>query len=89
MNKTPLTDLHTMAAMLADNAWVIAVSAIIFGVNRPMEYRPEEFAVSAVDRGGRWSVADLKLERSVKVKSAGQTLRNGKVQLRSVLSSGS
>lgn len=87
VNKPPLTDLHPMSAMLADDARIVAVRAIVFRVNRPMEDRSDEFAVAPVDRGSARTVANLKRERFIQFKAAGESLRNGEVQFRSVASS--
>lgn len=63
VNEPPFADFNPVTTVLADDARVVAVGAVIFGVNRPMEDRPDEFTVAPIDRGRSWGVADLKRER--------------------------
>lgn len=59
VNKSPFADFNPVTAVLADDARVVAVGAVIFGVNRPMKNRPDEIPVTPIDRGRSRSVANL------------------------------
>ena len=70
MYKPPFADFHAVAAVLANDARMIAVRAVIFRMNRLMENRPQKFAVPPVHRSRRWGIANLKRIRRFQLESA-------------------
>lgn len=87
VNETPLADIDPMAAMLTDDARVVAIRSVVLRVDRTVEDGPDELAITAVDRGGGRSIANPEGERLVKREPSRQILRNRKVQLGRVLPS--
>ncbi|MDX2198751.1 MAG: hypothetical protein SF069_07240 [Phycisphaerae bacterium] len=74
--------------MIADDTRMVAVRAVILGMNRSMKDRPHELGVSPVERGSPGRVADLEGECFLQGESAGKLLRDGEIQLRGMLSGG-
>lgn len=85
VNETPLADIDPMAAMLTDDARVVAIRSVVLRVDGAMEDRPDELARPSVRRGGGRPFPDLEGERFFQLESARQCLGQFEVELRCML----